>query len=104
MANEPVPILINIMGKELRIACPADERDELLASAKYVDAKMREMRDRGRTHNTDSLAVMTALNIAHELLQTQTMINQQDSALTGKLKRLHDKIDSALSDARQIEL
>ena len=104
MANDPVPVLVNILGKEFRIACPPDEKDELLASARYVDVKMRELRDRGRTHNTDTIAIMVALNIAHDLLQAQSVFQREDKSLTGKLKHLQEKIDAALNSARQIEI
>ena len=104
MANDPVPVLVNILGKEFRIACPPSEKEELLASARYVDMKMREIRDRGRTHNTDSIAVMAALNIARDLLRAQSVITREDQSMEKQLKQLQEKIDAALNDARQIEI
>lgn len=57
---------IKIQGREYRVACPADEVASLQAAAELLDARMGEI-----AHATKSLgerlAVMTALNLAHEL-------------------------------------
>ncbi|MFA7282322.1 MAG: cell division protein ZapA [Sterolibacterium sp.] len=58
---------IRLHGREYSVACNAEERDALLAAAAHVDAKMEEIA--GKTKSTgERLAVMTALNLAHELL------------------------------------
>ena len=58
---------ISLHGREYSVACTAEEREALLAAAAHVDAKMGELA--GKTRSTgERLAVMTALNLAHELL------------------------------------
>ncbi len=109
MASEPTPVTITILGKEYRISCPAEERAQLEASAQYLDKKMREIRDRGRgrsTASSDNIAIMAALNITHELLQKEgiTVPERHDSNLSGRVKQLQNKIETALSSARQIEI
>jgi len=102
MASEPTPVTITILGKEYRISCPAEERAQLEASARYLDQKMREIRDRGRgriTASNDNIAIMAALNITHELLP-----EKYDSNLSSRVKQLQTKIETALSSARQIEI
>ncbi len=69
MSDASPPIKVQILGKEYPVACPADEQHELLLAARYLDEKMREIRDIGRIIGTERIAVMAALNIAHELLQ-----------------------------------
>ncbi|MFJ5446401.1 cell division protein ZapA [Methylobacillus methanolivorans] len=59
---------VSIMGRELTIACSADERESLLRSVDYLDKKMREIRDTGKVVGAEKIAIMAALNIAHELL------------------------------------
>ena len=51
------------------MSCDPDEQHELLLAARYLDEKTREIRDGGRIIGTERIAVMAALNIAHELLQ-----------------------------------
>ena len=58
---------ITLLGREYRVACEPGERDSLLAAVAYVDAKMAEIATRTKSTG-ERLAVMTALNLAHELL------------------------------------
>ena len=67
-AKQTLPTLdITLLGREYRVACPPEEREGLLAAAAYVDARMTDIAARTKS-NGERLAVMTALNIAHELL------------------------------------
>ena len=65
------PVKVRILDQEYTVACPEDAKNELLQSADYVDRKMREIRSSGNVVGTDRVAVMAALNIAHELLTAQ---------------------------------
>lgn len=68
--SETIPLIkVQILGKEYPVSCPQDEQHELLLAARYLDDKTREIRDTGRIIGTERIAVMAALNIAHELLQ-----------------------------------
>lgn len=69
MSEPSPPIKVHILGKEYPVSCPADEQHELLIAARYLDEKMREIRDNGRIIGTERIAVMAALNITYELLQ-----------------------------------
>ena len=60
---------VTILGREYRVACAADEREELLRAVAYVDSRMREIRDASKVSGIDRIAVMAALNIANELLR-----------------------------------
>ncbi len=69
MSESTTPVKVQILGKEYPVSCAADEQHELLLAARYLDEKTREIRDGGRIIGTERIAVMAALNIAHELLQ-----------------------------------
>src|SRR5574343_844933 len=68
MSGEPNFLDVNIMGREYRVACTPEERDALLAAVDLVDGKMREIAQRTKNTIAERVAVMAALNIAHELL------------------------------------
>lgn len=68
MSNEPNFLDVKIMGREYRVACTPEERDALLASVELVDNKMREIAQRTKSTIAERVAVMAALNIAHEHL------------------------------------
>ncbi len=64
------PLDIKLLGKEYSVACLPENRDSLLSAVSFLDEKLADLA--GKTHASgEKLAVMTALNIAHELLQFQ---------------------------------
>jgi cell division protein ZapA len=97
VTEQPIGVDIKILDKDYRIACPAEEQNELLASARFLDSRMREIRQTGRVIGTDRIAVLAALNIVHELLQVQNGQPGLDSDLVRRLARLGDRIGEALS-------
>jgi len=62
---------ITILGREFKVACKENEREELSEAVALLDRRMREIRDAGKVTGTDRIAVMTALNFAHELLRAR---------------------------------
>lgn len=97
-------VSIHILDKEYLVACPEDERQDLLASAEYLDKKMREIRDSGKVVGADRVAVMAALNIAHELLSRDVGTQRNNRELTLRIRGLQEKIEDALLKNRQLEL
>ncbi|MBL8393224.1 MAG: cell division protein ZapA [Candidatus Accumulibacter sp.] len=68
MLNETNFLDITLLGREYRVACPPDQRVALLRAAGHVDGKMREIAEKTRNNIAERLAVMAALQIAHEHL------------------------------------
>ncbi len=60
---------VAILGREFKVACKETERAELTEAVAFLDRRMREIRDTGKVSGTDRIAVMAALNLAHELLR-----------------------------------
>jgi cell division protein ZapA len=63
---------VSIMGREFRVSCTDDEYDALMSAVSYLDRKMREIRDSGKVIGVERIAIMAALNIAHELLTARS--------------------------------
>ncbi len=63
---------VSIMGREFRVACTDDEYEALMSAVSFLDRKMREIRDSGKVIGIERIAIMAALNIAHELLTTRS--------------------------------
>lgn len=59
---------IQILGREYRVACPEGEEKQLQASVDYLNRRMKELRDTGKVTGNERIAIMAALNIAHEFL------------------------------------
>ncbi|HEY6043588.1 MAG TPA: cell division protein ZapA [Nitrosospira sp.] len=83
---------VSILGRDFRITCPDDEREELLKAVAYLDKKMREIRDSGKVIGSERVAIMAALNIAHELL----IARRSDGFDTEEFRRRIDRMEAAL--------
>jgi cell division protein ZapA len=97
MSQEAKPVSFYILDKQYQAACTDDEKDALLASAHYLDKQMREIRDGGKVVGVERIAVMAALNIAHELLQIQKN-GQVNETVNQRIRHLHEKLDTVLAD------
>lgn len=97
-------LLVTILDREYGVACPAEEVDELKSSARMLDERMREIRRSGKIVGIERIAVMAALNIAHELIKARNELNNYDRITETHLSRINDKIEKALAAARQMDL
>lgn len=102
--NKASPISISILDKDYKVACPTGEQPALLASAKYLDSKMREVRDSGNLIGAERVAVITALNITNDLLNSNQVGKVLGEELPPRLKNLETKISKALERVRQLEI
>jgi cell division protein ZapA len=97
---------IRLLDKEYTVACPEEEREGLLESARMLDSKMREIRTRGKIVGNERIVVMAALNLVFELLQqSEGKAPSPDRETSQRLRLLTDKLDSALAqEDRQLTL
>ncbi|ALN84288.1 cell division ZapA family protein [Lysobacter capsici] len=97
MTSEAVSI--SLLDREYTVGCEPNERDDLLAAARMLDSKMREIRGGNRMAALDRVAVLAALNFAHELQQLRGDGNSRDRELSRTLDELHRKLDSLFDAA-----
>lgn len=97
MSEEAIGVTIRVLEKDYRIACPLDEREALMDSARLLDHRMREIRQTGRVIGSDRIAVMAALNLAHELVQLRRGEGIQDTEAVGRLAQIQRRVAAALS-------
>ena len=97
-------VSVKILEKEYQISCLASERNALLDSAEALNRKMREIRDGGKVVGLDRIAVMAALNMAHDLIQAETKDQAIENSLGARLKMMADRVDSILGGNKQLEL
>jgi cell division protein ZapA len=105
MSSEVKQEQIHLLGKEYTVACPPEERDGLMKSARLLDEKMRDIRNRGKIVGSERIVVMAALNVIHDLLQAQDGGEHQQQDVAIRLRLIQDKIESALeNEERQLTL
>ncbi len=102
MADGGKTIEVSILGRSYRVACEDGERDALMQAVEYLDAKMDEIKKGGKVNGTDRIAVMAALNIAHELLSTKLGGAFDIGQAKRRIESIEAKLDEAI--ARQDKL
>lgn len=104
MSERTVRISVRILEKEYQVACPVEERSDLLDSAEYLNGKMREIRDGGQVVGLDRIAVMAALNLTNELLKLRQQGTSMEADVGNRLRLLRERVESALAAGQQMEL
>ncbi len=96
-----VAVTLTLLGKEYKVACPDGEQAGLEQAATMLDARMRAIRESARNVGAERLAVISALNLVHELNQGMTSMatrNDEEQARTrGFLERLDEKMTAAVN-------
>lgn len=90
--SKSLDVIIN--GRPFRVACEEGEESALLDAVAYLDRKMNEISGSGKLLGTDRIAVMAALNIAHELLTVRA-----GGLEIGEFKRRINTMKSSLEKA-----
>ncbi len=97
MAESAKTIEISLLGRNYKIACEEDERAALLEAVAYLDGKMSEIKKAGKVSGTDRIAVMAALNIAHELLSLKVGNGFDIGQAKRRISSLEAKLDAAIA-------
>jgi cell division protein ZapA len=96
--DKPLKTLdVRIMERDFRVSCTEDEETSLLRAVDYVDRKMREIRDSGKVIGVERIAIMAALNIAHDLLSTKGPHGFELGELRRRIEAMQAAIDAAMS-------
>jgi len=104
MNDSGKPVTVKILDKEYLISCSEEEREPLHTAVTSLNVKMLDMKNSGRVIGSERIAVMTALNLAHELLAYKQENDDYTSSVDTTVQRLQSKIDEALVKGRQLEM
>ena len=99
--REKGALTVSLLGREFRVACPDGEEKRLLASADYLNRKLKEVRDIGKVVGNERIAIMAALNIAHEMMSNQSSAGSASSvdgaAFRRRIVAMQETLESALA-------
>ena len=87
------PVEVRILDRSFTVGVESAEKESLMQAASFLDARMREVRGNNRTAALDRVAVLTALNLAAELLQAKKAGGSNDQALARALGDMNRKLD-----------
>ena len=99
--SEKGALTISLLGREFRVACPEGEEREILAAADYLNRKLKEVRDTGKVVGNERIAIMAALNIAHEAMSKNPNAangsSLDNTSIRRRIAALQQTVDSALA-------
>jgi cell division protein ZapA len=101
MASDPKSLDVTIMGRAFKVACPPEDRASLLEAVDYLDRKMQEIKEAGKIANLERIAIMAALNITHEFLNTRVGgfdVGEFKRRITG----MNKQIDQSMADQNDL--
>ena len=96
MKDQDNNISVKILDKIYHVKCPIDKAQELQEAAAYVDKEMRIIRDSGKVAATDRIAVITALNIAYNLLSSGKEDHSNNEQTFRYIQKIKNKVETIL--------
>lgn len=88
---------IKVMGRDFRVACPENEEHELLAAVDYLEKKMLSLREKSKVIGVERIAILAALDIAHEFLSTKVPGGFDMAEFKRRMNSMRSTIEQAMS-------
>jgi cell division protein ZapA len=102
MSSEPNALDIVIMGREFRVSCREEEREELMEAVALLEQRMREVKDGGKVAGAERVAMIAALNIAHELLTMRVGNGFDLGDVRRRIGAMQATVDRALTEQDEL--
>jgi cell division protein ZapA len=102
MSAEPKGLQITLMGRQYRVACAEEEQEGLLKAVDFLNKRMQAVRDNGKVIGQERIAIMAALNIAHEFLTTKVGGGFDIAEIKRRMAGMETVIDRALSEQDEL--
>ena len=102
MAEAQKTLEVMLLGRSYRVACSDEERDALQQAVAYLDGKMSEIRKGGKVMGAEKIAVMAALNVAHELLTMRLGGGFDMGKAKQRISAIESQLDSAIAKQEKL--
>ena len=102
MAEAAKTIEVQLLGRSYRVACTDAEREALLQAVAYLDGKMNEIRKSGKVMGAERIAVMAALNVAHELLTVKLGAGFDVGQAKRRISAIESQLDAAIAKQEKL--
>ena len=96
--SDTATVTVKILDREYDVSCPQEEVDDLVRAARSLSARMREIRRSGKVVGLDRIAVMAALNYAHEYLEVEERLARVVADTDDRAGRLAERVAAALAE------
>jgi len=102
MAEAAKTVEVQLLGRTYRVACEDNEREALMQAVAYLDGKMNEIRRAGKVMGAERIAVMAALNVAHELLSVKLGSGFDMGQAKKRLSAIESRLDAAIAKQEKL--
>lgn len=85
-------VTIKLQGKSYPLRCPTTQVAELEQAGRYLDSKLEEIRRTCTNQDSERVALLAAINIAHELLLQKQQQSNEHISSSQKIKQLQTQI------------
>ena len=102
MPEAPNTVEVNLLGRTYRVACTDGEREALMQAVAYLDGKMNEIRRAGKVMGAERIAVMAALNVAHELLSVKLGSGFDVGQAKLRIMAIESQLDAAIAKQEKL--
>jgi cell division protein ZapA len=102
MSEGAKTIEVSLLGRTYRVACDDGEREALMQAVAYLDGKMNEIRKAGKVMGAERIAVMAALNVAHELLSVKLGAGFDLGHAKRRITAIESQLDAAIAKQEKL--
>jgi len=102
MAEAAKTVEVQLLGRTYRVACEENEREALMQAVAYLDGKMSEIRRAGKVMGAERIAVMAALNVAHELLSVRLGAGFDIGQAKRRISVIESRLDEAIAKQEKL--
>ena len=102
MADAAKTVEVSLLGRTYRVACDDGEREALMQAVAYLDGKMNEIRKAGKVMGAERIAVMAALNVAHEMLSVKLGTGFDLGQAKRRISAIESQLDSAIAKQEKL--
>lgn len=104
MNDKIINTSIELLGKIYPIRCLESELPGLQKAATYLNQQMQDVQNSGKVINLERIAIISALNIAHEFLQFDQQKNNLVTTINKRIGQMQERLDYALTRHKQKDL
>jgi cell division protein ZapA len=99
--SEIVQVDVSLLGRHFTIGTSGEERDTLLEAVHLLEEKIEAIQGQGKIVDADKIAIMAALNIAHDLLKTKVGEGLEMAAFQRRIRTMNESAAVALEESQQ---
>ena len=100
--SRDLELQVQVLNKTFTVKCPPEQHEALTQAATFLNNRLTH--HSGQSANSERIILVTALNLAHELLQQNRNNQQQMALMNNKIIELKGKITDSLAGQQVLEI